>query len=125
VREALVDAPPRSLDLEDAEREGDRDFRQSYAAVLEEWLGLRATEVPPGSFERLLLGLAAAAWLIGPGPEIAPRDMAADHRWNPATSANTSTSRAQSCDAYDAVPRSLTAIRSTAAVMANCAVMEK
>jgi uncharacterized protein (DUF1501 family) len=57
VKGGLVGATPSLLDLDpkDGDLRRSLDFRQVYATVLEDWLGLPAVEVLGGAFERLPL----------------------------------------------------------------------
>jgi uncharacterized protein (DUF1501 family) len=52
VRGGVAGTMPSLTDLAGGEPKMTTDFRQVYAAVLEDWLGLRAGEVLAGSFER-------------------------------------------------------------------------
>lgn len=55
VRGGIIGAMPSLTDLIDGEPKMITDFRQVYAAVLEDWLGLAAPEVLSGRFARLRL----------------------------------------------------------------------
>jgi uncharacterized protein (DUF1501 family) len=48
-----VGETPSLLNLEDGDLKVGLDFRQVYATVLEDWLGLPARTVVGGEFERL------------------------------------------------------------------------
>jgi len=55
VRAAPLGAYPSLTDLEDGDLKRSIDFRQVYATLLEEWLGLPAERALGGRFERLAL----------------------------------------------------------------------
>ena len=55
VRAGVLGAYPSLLDLEDGDLKSSVDFRQVYATVLEDWLGLVAESAIGGRFERLAL----------------------------------------------------------------------
>jgi uncharacterized protein (DUF1501 family) len=55
VRAGLVGATPRLLDLQDGDLKMTTDFRQVYASVLEDWLGLPGRSVLGGDFVKLPL----------------------------------------------------------------------
>ncbi len=53
VRPGLTGAYPSLTDLDDGDLNVTVDFRRVYAAVLQDWLGLRATAALGGTFEPL------------------------------------------------------------------------
>jgi uncharacterized protein (DUF1501 family) len=53
VRAGLVGATPKLLDLKDGDLRSGIDFRQVYATLLVDWLGLPAQQALGGTFERL------------------------------------------------------------------------
>jgi uncharacterized protein (DUF1501 family) len=55
VRAGLVGPTPKLLDLQDGDLRVSIDFRQVYATILEEWLGLPARTALAGDFSRLLI----------------------------------------------------------------------
>jgi len=55
VRAGLVGATPKLLDLKDGDLRSGIDFRQVYATILMDWLGLPAKPSLGGNFERLPL----------------------------------------------------------------------
>ena len=55
VHSGLAGTPPSLVDLVDGEPKMTVDFRQVYATILENWLGLPAKEALGGAFERLPL----------------------------------------------------------------------
>ena len=55
VRPGLFGAAPRLVDLDDGDLKMSLDFRQVYAAVLDDWLGLSHERVLGGRFERVPL----------------------------------------------------------------------
>lgn len=55
VRSGLLGETPKLLDLQDGDLKMTVDFRQVYAAVLEDWLGLPSTPVLGGDFAKLHL----------------------------------------------------------------------
>jgi uncharacterized protein (DUF1501 family) len=55
VRGGLVGATPSLLDLQGGDLKAAFDFRQVYATILDEWLGLPSRTVLGGTFERLPL----------------------------------------------------------------------
>jgi uncharacterized protein (DUF1501 family) len=55
VRAGLVGEAPKLLDLQDGDLRMTTDFRQVYAGVLEDWLGLPSTPVLGGDFAKLPL----------------------------------------------------------------------
>jgi uncharacterized protein (DUF1501 family) len=55
VRGGLVGATPSLLDLQDGDLTTNFDFRQIYATILDQWLGLPSRAVLGGAYERLPL----------------------------------------------------------------------
>jgi uncharacterized protein (DUF1501 family) len=53
VRAGLVGESPKLLDLQDGDLKTHIDFRQIYATILEDWLGLSAKSALGGEFGRL------------------------------------------------------------------------
>ena len=68
-------ATPSLLDLDskDGDLRRSLDFRQVYAAVLEDWLGLPAKEALGGTFEGLPLFRSGAAGRAGSPASASPR----------------------------------------------------
>jgi uncharacterized protein (DUF1501 family) len=53
IRGGLIGAAPSLSELEDGDLKAQADFRQVYATILEEWLGVAAKDVLDSSFETL------------------------------------------------------------------------